>query len=543
MVRAMVSLRSLALTAGLLSILLLGVAVRAEFTSSDQTALLYSTKFGFDSGGVPVIRVQLMEQQREVRISSPGGVTVRLGEQGSPEVLAERKALWTVRLESSKPAEVRYYVIVGKAAPSSFAYLRGVVEQWRARGRQTKVFEVGSIFALRGKVLDNRLNLIGLLPGFTKLADAMQAASTVARKQQIDVSVHAELHRRSSGMLVVTNNQGSTRIRIRDVVWFLPASTEPITVHSVEFGVGYAWHNREDRRYRGSIYVAVDRFGKLAVVNSVSAEDLLRGIVPSEIFPSAPLEALKVQAIAARGELFAKIGVRHLADPYLTCSSQMCQVYSGIKKETPATNRAVLLTRGIALFAGNRLVDTVYSANAGGFTEHNENVWSSPKNPQLRGHLDSSLLDPRFRNGIDEKNILQWLQRPPKTWGGTSTYNRKHFRWTRTLSQAEIRRLVNRRHRIGDVKRLVALSRGISGRILKLRIEGTLGNVVVERELAIRRLLGNMKSSMFVVQLGPARDGVPQSFTFVGEATDTASECARPGRFRWHRPVRALPRS
>ena len=35
-----------------------------------------------------------------------------------------------------------------------------------------------------------------------------------------------------------------------------------------------------------------------------------------------------------------------------------------------------------------RLTDTVYSANAGGFTEHNEHVWGTPPNPNLRGHLD-----------------------------------------------------------------------------------------------------------------------------------------------------------
>ncbi|MCA9521280.1 MAG: SpoIID/LytB domain-containing protein, partial [Myxococcales bacterium] len=498
----MVWLRIAALTVGMLSAIVFGGRAYGEFTSTDQAALLYSTKFGFDGGGVPIISVQLMERQREIRISSPGGVRLRLGETGSPEVLAETKTIWSVRLEGAKPAEVRYYVIVGKAAPSNFAFLRGVVETWRQRGQKTKVFEVGSIFALRGKVLDNRLNLIGLMPGFRRLEEALRAARVVAQKQQIDVSVHAELHRRSSGTLIVTNNQNTMKIRIRDVVWLLPASSQPLTVHSVEFGVGYAWHGREDRRYRGSLYVAVDRFGKLAVVNSVSAEDLLRGIVPSEIFPSAPLEALKVQAIAARGELLAKIGVRHLADPYLTCSSQMCQVYSGIKKETPATNRAVDLTRGVALFAGNRLVDTVYSANAGGFTEHNENVWNSPRNPQLRGHLDYSVADPRFRGGIHDGNILAWLEHPPKTWGGTSTYNRKHFRWKRRLTQTELARLVNRRHPVGGIKGIVSLQRGISGRITRLRIVGTKSSAVVERELTIRRLLGNMKSTMFVVKPG-----------------------------------------
>ena len=49
-----------------------------------------------------------------------------------------------------------------------------------------------------------------------------------------------------------------------------------------------------------ALQISVDRNGKLAVVNLIPLEELLKGLVPSEIFARSHPEALKAQAIAAR---------------------------------------------------------------------------------------------------------------------------------------------------------------------------------------------------------------------------------------------------
>src|SRR6185369_14267138 len=127
---------------------------------------------------------------------------------------------------------------------------------------------------------------------------------------------------------------------------------------------------KEVRRYFGRVYVTVDKTGKLAVVNAVAEDKLLAGLVPAEMMASAPPEALKAQAIAARNELLAKVGTRHLTDPYRLCSTQHCQVYAGAGHEDPRATAAVEATRGVLLEReGGGLVDTVYSASCGGHTE------------------------------------------------------------------------------------------------------------------------------------------------------------------------------
>src|SRR5205823_11611267 len=152
----------------------------------------------------------------------------------------------------------------------------------------------------------------------------------------------------------------------------------------------------ELRDYPGRLYASADAEGKLALVAALPMERLVKGVVPSEIFSKAHPEARKAQADTARGEVLAKVGARHLGDPYLLCAEQHCQVYRGVSAETAATDRAVDETRGEALFSRvpakgvlgetargevSRLVDSVYSAVCGGFTENNDAVWGGPPDP------------------------------------------------------------------------------------------------------------------------------------------------------------------
>jgi SpoIID/LytB domain protein len=242
--------------------------------------------------------------------------------------------------------------------------------------------------------------------------------------------------------------------------------------------------------------------GELAVVNRLSAEDVLRGIVPSEIFPTAPPAALDAQTIAARSELFAKIGIRNLADPFLVCATQRCQVYGGIDKETEMTNKAVERTRGQMLFDGDDyLVDAVYSASSGGHTESNEHVWEGEPNAVLRGVFDGPRSSAPWPAGKVPtlKQLATFLDDPPKTYSGSTTKGRKVYRWVKTFTTQEMDRLVNAKHAIGSVVAIQVLDRGVSGRAKRVLFKGEDGDIIVKGELTLRRLLGNLRSSMFIV--------------------------------------------
>jgi SpoIID/LytB domain len=134
--------------------------------------------------------------------------------------------------------------------------------------------------------------------------------------------------------------------------------------------------------YRGKLEVFVNSRGNLTVVNVVSLEDYLLGVVPSEL--SLPqLEAQKAQAVAARTYAVANINQfgNKGFDLLPTVSSQ---VYGGVNAESRMGTEAVLSTRGIVATYNGKPINAMYTSTCGGRTENSENIFDFNE-PYLRG--------------------------------------------------------------------------------------------------------------------------------------------------------------
>lgn len=104
-------------------------------------------------------------------------------------------------------------------------------------------------------------------------------------------------------------------------------------------------------------------------IQEMDLETYLRGVVPHEMSPSEPLEALKAQAVAARtyamGTLPPHGGPRH-GDQADVCATTHCQVWT--QETFPSTDAAVLSTAGQFLQFEDRIANAYYSAHCGGHT-------------------------------------------------------------------------------------------------------------------------------------------------------------------------------
>jgi len=260
--------------------------------------------------------------------------------------------------------------------------------------------------------------------------------------------------------------------------------------------------------YFGKVSVTLDHNGSLAVVKALPEDRFMAGLLPAEIFPNAPDEALKAQAVAARGELLSKIGTRHLGDPFRLCSQTHCQVYLGAGHETPRTTAAVAATRGEVLFTadGKDLADTVYSANCGGHTEHNENAWPDmPALAALRGHRDAPApvagKSDGYAAGVNAENVARFIDQPPAAYCGQAHLGAgERFRWTVKRTAAELDKLLGR-YRLGEIRAIEVPQRGVSGRALAVRVVGSARSETIRGELRIRQAFGGLRSSLFVVEV------------------------------------------
>lgn len=496
-----------------------GLSRAEDMSASDQLSILYSPRFSFDRDGVPLVTVEIMGGQDEIRLSARGGVDVLPGGEGGAEVRGGDR--WTIRAERARPGVVHDWTIVAQLDADDERGAERAIATWKARGLEARAFETGTVFGVDGRVVDSRQLLVGVAP--VPRGEGHARAAELAARYGVETSVHEDLSERPTGTLVATSADGATTVRNPSVLWFAPRDrAATLEIADVVFGHGGSQlraEQREDRRYYGMVYVTLGTDGKLVVVNAVDAETLLEGLVPAEIFPDAPHEALKAQAVAARTELLERIGTRHHADPFLLCSTQQCQVYGGAGKEHPRTTRAVRATRGqLMVRDGGGLVDARYHAACGGHTEHKENIWGGDPDPSLRGSVDAVAPKAAARfASITERELPAFLAVPAEdSFCGATRYGKGRYRWTTTIDASTMNERVAAHYpNVGAVTALRPLERGVSGRIRRIEITGTKGKAVAIGDLHIRRLLGGLKSSLFEVKARGRADR-PDAFIFRG---------------------------
>jgi SpoIID/LytB domain protein len=203
------------------------------------------------------------------------------------------------------------------------------------------------------------------------------------------------------------------------------------------------------------------------VINHVQLDPYLRGVVPLEMPSSWPVEALKVQAIAARS--YAVSHLHPTTGTFDVYDDTRSQVYRGRRAETSAGNAAVSATSGVVLLSGSAVANAVFHSSDGGATEDNEKVWTSPTGAivgspvsYLRGSAD------RAPDGT------AWDAASPYATWKTATY---------TATQLSAMFAKDPRTNVGTLTALDLTNRGSSGRLISITLTGSLGVKTVSGEV------------------------------------------------------------
>lgn len=321
------------------------------------------------------------------------------------------------------------------------------------------------------------------------------------------------------GWFELSDGRGKRLVRFRKVVALEPARPEREALVLEELRLAYAttWSSVSDRRFAGTVELRARR-GRLYAVNRLPVEDYLQGVVTQEMPRGFPPEALKAQAVIARGNALFWSGHsgRHRAYGYDVCDGQHCQVYAGLAGETEEGREAVAATRGSVLRHKGRLAHTIFSSNCGGHGQDSGELDGWYPVPYLSGRLDAepSLAGPRSPWELD-----RWLKgRPPVYCGVGEGAAASQFRWTRVVSVPELARRLDPRGRAGPLQRVVVVTRSRSGNANEVRVEGKRGTITIKREHKIRASLGlaSLRSTLFVVETERDPAGRPAAFVFYG---------------------------
>lgn len=275
--------------------------------------------------------------------------------------------------------------------------------------------------------------------------------------------------------------------------------------------------------YQGTMEVASDENG-LLLINELSIEKYLYGVVPSEMPTSYGLEALKVQAVCARSYAYKQLianGLRkygaHVDD------SASYQVYNNIPSNKDA-REAVNETAGEVLSYDGEIITAYYFSTSSGYTADATQVWNGTTDLEyLQGSLqltkESSKAEKLYDDLSQQEDFTAFLKQDKYPTFDSDT---PWYRWKVTMSldklKASIDAGLGARYEanptlittkqengeylsvpvdtVGEVKSLHITKRQKSGIVTELVIKGSKATVKVESEYNIRLLLAPIFSEI-----------------------------------------------
>ena len=232
-------------------------------------------------------------------------------------------------------------------------------------------------------------------------------------------------------------------------------------------------------RFRGELEFRHTSNG-MQVINEVTLEDYVAGILGREIYPDWHPETLKAQAVVARSYALHQ-RAETSGQAFHVEAGTGSQVYGGVAAETRAIRAAVSATRGEYVAYERNPILAVYHSASGGRTASSEEVWG-----RALPYLVSLEVE-------DEQDS-------PDTY------------WRATISKTKLGRALDSLGiRIGSPRELSVVDRSRSGRALRVRIRGDKGSHSLEAR-ALRVALGEsvIRSTLFEIR------SAQNAFVFVG---------------------------
>lgn len=234
-----------------------------------------------------------------------------------------------------------------------------------------------------------------------------------------------------------------------------------------------------DRLLRGRIAVRSED-DRIQIVNHVGLEDYVTSTVGGEMSAGWPREALRAQAVATRTYLLHQAAEAR-DRPWQLRATTSSQVYRGIEAETPETRAAAQETRGEVLTHRGEPILAVFHSTAGGRTAGAGEVWG------------------------EDRPYLQTIEVEDEM-------DAPHTYWRSEHPSAELEGILGAAGiGVGRLEALEVVERTPSGRVARLRVTGSAGQVVLGGR-DTRALIGplQLRSTLFEIR----RTG--QGFAFVG---------------------------
>ena len=332
-----------------------------------------------------------------------------------------------------------------------------------------------------------------------------QKELSISSDDEIFVTVGGTLIANTFSPIKITNKDDALIVETQGNVQKIPSDKKiifqtknsPISIANIK-KVG------KDATYKGSLEVFSSKSNSVRVINIIDIEDYIKGVVPNEMPVYFGLEALKAQAISARG--YAYRDATFKTTGYDVCDTTGSQVYNGANSYDSVSDKAVDETMGqFALYDG-KIILSLYSSTSGGHTESYENTFSkngidikfpSDPIPYLKGVADIDLNIDLSR----ENNARDFYTQKPDSFETSSP----KYRWEYTYTKEELTDILKKNlmkfskspfvkpaltnaNDFGNIIDIDIPKRGVSGKAMYARITTDKATFLIAKEIMIRQI-------------------------------------------------------
>lgn len=261
-----------------------------------------------------------------------------------------------------------------------------------------------------------------------------------------------------------------------------------------------------DREERGAVEVIPTPWG-FRLVQDVSLEFYLYGVVSMALPEGSPPEAYKAQAVAARTAAAWAMG--HRADTlerFDVLDDASLQRTIGLSGELRAAADGVDATAALVLAEDGQVARAPQHEDSGGITEDGRES-DEPGMERLVSTSDSVKPFEGWRTPLD---LVRFAREAPQEGlfsEAAPTPSPAAMRWVRVIGAKQLRERIARRKDIGAIRRVRVSGRTATGRVKALEIVGSRGSLLYTGRREIEGVLspGSLRSTLFVLQ--PLYDG------------------------------------
>ena len=382
----------------------------------------------------------------------------------------------------------------------------------------------GKVFAAEGEMLSLPIldSIFGKTPTIQK-PDIQDFQSKIIRvllsnngafdQKEISVISDGEIFVTSNGNLV-TNTTSPIKIQkgeeyflieTQGVIQKIPSNQKLIIkTNNIPIKISNFKKAGKTASYLGELEISASKNNTIRVINIIDIEDYIKGVVPNEMPVYFGVEALKAQAISARG--YAYRDATYKTTGYDVCDTTGSQVYYGANSYNPVSDRAINETMGQFAIYNGKVILSLYSSTSGGHTENYENVFSQngmdikfPADPipYLKGVPDNENMPDLSR----ENQAKEFYTNSPDTFENASP----KFRWEYTVTKEELSEILKKNimkfikspfvktsmksaNDFGNIIDIDIPKRGVSGKAMYVRITTDKTTVLIAKEIMIRQI-------------------------------------------------------